>query len=326
MRRSSPGAGTPIGYEDRRRAGGAGCRTRPHGRSHAAQPSRVPLGGRRRHASGRGPVLDLQHLAPNQIRYCSLTPRTRSYSPKKTSCPPSRRPGRPRARDRRRRRRRRLPELEELESLEPKPISIRFSVAGGQPDDLATLIYTSGTTGPPKGVELTHTNVIAEFSAIVDSLSMQPTDRITSYLPHAHIADRVHRALRRHGPGGAGDRCRRPQGHRAGAAGCSPHGVARGARVWHKIKAGIETSSAPRRRSQAAVGVVGHRHRRPRRPPTWPASPVQITCPPPQSRRPAGAGQGARGSRPGPVARGVTAAAPIPVETLEFFWELGIPV
>src|SRR5271166_1310662 len=42
-----------------------------------------------------------------------------------------------------------------------------------RPDDVATLIYTSGTTGPPKGVELTHANLIAAFSAIVDLLSMQ---------------------------------------------------------------------------------------------------------------------------------------------------------
>ncbi len=60
-----------------------------------------------------------------------------------------------------------------------------------QPDDVATLIYTSGTTGPPKGVELTHANVMAEFSATVGLVSLQPTDRLISYLPHAHIADRV---------------------------------------------------------------------------------------------------------------------------------------
>ncbi|HTF47637.1 MAG TPA: AMP-binding protein, partial [Pseudonocardia sp.] len=42
--------------------------------------------------------------------------------------------------------------------------------AASQPSDLATLIYTSGTTGPPKGVELTHTNILtmaAEIGALV---------------------------------------------------------------------------------------------------------------------------------------------------------------
>src|SRR5262249_40676883 len=60
-----------------------------------------------------------------------------------------------------------------------------------RPEDVATLIYTSGTPGPPKGVELTHANVMGAFSAVVDLIEMQPTDRITSYLPHAHVADRV---------------------------------------------------------------------------------------------------------------------------------------
>ncbi len=59
-----------------------------------------------------------------------------------------------------------------------------------QPDDVATLIYTSGTTGPPKGVQLTHANLLAECHAVVEVLDIRPGDRITSYLPSAHIADR----------------------------------------------------------------------------------------------------------------------------------------
>ena len=35
-----------------------------------------------------------------------------------------------------------------------------------EPDDLLTLIYTSGTTGPPKGVELTHANMLAELRGV----------------------------------------------------------------------------------------------------------------------------------------------------------------
>ena len=82
--------------------------------------------------------------------------------------------------------------LEDLESLGTKAdFDFDSTWRAVRPDDVATLIYTSGTTGPPKGVELTHANVIAEFSAIVDLVGMQPADRITSYLPHAHIADRV---------------------------------------------------------------------------------------------------------------------------------------
>ncbi|MFL6125250.1 AMP-binding protein, partial [Actinophytocola sp.] len=60
-----------------------------------------------------------------------------------------------------------------------------------EPGDLATIIYTSGTTGPPKGVELTHANVIAETDATKVLFEATPGDRVLSYLPAAHIADRV---------------------------------------------------------------------------------------------------------------------------------------
>ncbi|HEU4362327.1 MAG TPA: fatty acid--CoA ligase FadD11 [Mycobacterium sp.] len=60
-----------------------------------------------------------------------------------------------------------------------------------QPDDVVTLIYTSGTTGTPKGVEMTHTNLLFEARALDAVLGVRFGDRITSYLPSAHIADRA---------------------------------------------------------------------------------------------------------------------------------------
>ena len=59
-----------------------------------------------------------------------------------------------------------------------------------QPDDVATLIYTSGTTGNPKGVEMTHANLLFEAFAVGEVLGVEFGDRITSFLPSAHIADR----------------------------------------------------------------------------------------------------------------------------------------
>jgi long-subunit acyl-CoA synthetase (AMP-forming) len=58
------------------------------------------------------------------------------------------------------------------------------------PQDLLTLIYTSGTTGPPKGVEITHANMLAQLRATTSLLPLLPGDRSVSYLPSAHIADR----------------------------------------------------------------------------------------------------------------------------------------
>ena len=57
------------------------------------------------------------------------------------------------------------------------------------PDDLFTLIYTSGTTGKPKGVMLTHANMMSQMKVIPIKLSC--TDRVLSILPVWHIFERV---------------------------------------------------------------------------------------------------------------------------------------
>jgi long-chain acyl-CoA synthetase len=58
-------------------------------------------------------------------------------------------------------------------------------------DDLLTLIYTSGTTGPPKGVQLTHRNLLFAV-ATADELIELPErgGKVISWLPAAHVAER----------------------------------------------------------------------------------------------------------------------------------------
>ncbi|MEV7345891.1 AMP-dependent synthetase/ligase [Streptomyces sp. NPDC093544] len=58
------------------------------------------------------------------------------------------------------------------------------------PQDVLTLIYTSGTTGPPKGVELTHANVIYVLRQLPKVLAESTGGRVISYLPDAHIVNR----------------------------------------------------------------------------------------------------------------------------------------
>lgn len=60
-----------------------------------------------------------------------------------------------------------------------------------QPDDSLTLIYTSGTTGDPKGVQITHANMIAMVGGATQLWESNADDRMISFLPSAHIADRL---------------------------------------------------------------------------------------------------------------------------------------
>jgi len=59
-----------------------------------------------------------------------------------------------------------------------------------QGDDLATLIYTSGTTGEPKGVPLTHANLLHQVNVISDLIDFRPDDRFLSLLPPWHSFER----------------------------------------------------------------------------------------------------------------------------------------
>jgi long-chain acyl-CoA synthetase len=65
--------------------------------------------------------------------------------------------------------------------------------AAVQPGDIATMIYTSGTTGPPKGVMLTHYNVVYTVEALRLCFGLErfAGRRVISYLPMAHIAERM---------------------------------------------------------------------------------------------------------------------------------------
>ncbi|MGW6728020.1 AMP-dependent synthetase/ligase [Nocardia sp. NPDC055029] len=80
--------------------------------------------------------------------------------------------------------------LAQLEAVQPADFDFETTWRSVQPDDVLTLIFTSGTTGDPKGVQITHANMLTELAATNTVLGAGPEDSVVSFLPAAHIADR----------------------------------------------------------------------------------------------------------------------------------------
>jgi long-chain acyl-CoA synthetase len=80
--------------------------------------------------------------------------------------------------------------LEEVNAEDLKEIeTLKASV---KPDELATLIYTSGTTGNPKGVMLSHTNIISNIKSTLSIEEIMDTKkRCLSFLPMCHVFERM---------------------------------------------------------------------------------------------------------------------------------------
>ncbi|UVS81264.1 long-chain fatty acid--CoA ligase [Actinokineospora sp. UTMC 2448] len=195
------------------------------------------------------------------------------------------------------------------------------------PDDLATIIYTSGTTGPPKGVELTHRNVLAVADAVKQAFQVRHGDRVLSFLPSAHIADRVVAHYTSILFGSVVTSVADPKQLAAGLADCHPTVFFAVPRVWQKFKLAIDTALAgePEKKRKIATWAIqtGVKHAR-----------LSVAGKPVPAllniqhkladklvlsklRHKLGLDE---------CRVAVSGAAAIPVDTLEYFWGLGIPV
>jgi len=74
------------------------------------------------------------------------------------------------------------------ESLREKLNELKSNVKS---EDLATIIYTSGTTGIPKGVMLSHSNILSDVNSLCKIMPMNKSHRIISFLPICHIFERT---------------------------------------------------------------------------------------------------------------------------------------
>ncbi len=77
-----------------------------------------------------------------------------------------------------------------LENWLPKA-GEEFTVEEVEPDTLATIVYTSGTMGLPKGVKLTHSNILSNVHAVLKAVELHATDRVLSVLPLSHMFERT---------------------------------------------------------------------------------------------------------------------------------------
>lgn len=84
-----------------------------------------------------------------------------------------------------------LNELIELGRENPQADKLKEIKANISGDDIATIIYTSGTTGTPKGVMLSHSNIVSNFKAVAHIPPFGPPHRAMSFLPLCHIYERM---------------------------------------------------------------------------------------------------------------------------------------
>jgi long-chain acyl-CoA synthetase len=134
--------------------------------------------------------------------------------------------------------------LEEFEELGNADFDFEAAWQAVEPEDVLCLIYTSGTTGPPKGVQLTHANMLAEWNAVEGVAQVTPGGRTISFLPTAHIADRWAQLYSQHIYGHTVHCCPNPRDMVVYSMEVKPTVWGGVPRIWEKLKAALEAGFA----------------------------------------------------------------------------------
>jgi long-chain acyl-CoA synthetase len=195
------------------------------------------------------------------------------------------------------------------------------------PEDVLTLIYTSGTTGPPKGVQITHHNMMAAVKTIDDIIQFPDGGRVISWLPAAHIAER---AAHHYIPMAYGleiTTCPNPREIAGYLPDVRPNWFFAVPRIWEKLKAGLEAMVAAqpdeqRQQAQGALDAATEKVRLEQRGEPVPDELADKVAKADEAmfaklRETLGLDQ---------IVAVNVGAAPTPVEVLEFFHAIGIPV
>jgi long-subunit acyl-CoA synthetase (AMP-forming) len=219
-------------------------------------------------------------------------------------------------------------DLEELTAAGDPAFDFDAAWRAAAPDDVATLIYTSGTTGPPKGVELTHDNLVWTCRAWLQVMELEPDGRLMSYLPMAHLADRVFAHYLAMINGGTITCVADAKAALPAAAECHPTLWLGVPRVWEKLKASLEAQfagEADEGRRAAIKRALAASVERVRL--------EQADSPVPEALRNECALADAEIMAPVRAKLGFDASpfllsgsAPIPLDVLEFFAALGTPI
>ena len=217
--------------------------------------------------------------------------------------------------------------IEELEGIGTADFDFEAAWRAVEPDDVLCLIYTSGTTGPPKGVQLTHANMVAVWRACDKVQETAPGGRMISYLPSAHIADRWAGTYAQMIYGNCVYCCPDPRQMVAYSIEVKPTVWGGVPRIWEKLKAAIEigiaaeADEAKREATEAAIEVGRRRARAlvdggvsPELQGEWEQADERVLS---GIRAMLGLDQ---------VESFVVGAAPTPPEVLEFFLALGIEI
>ena len=217
--------------------------------------------------------------------------------------------------------------LEEVVASPDPDFDAEASVAQLGPQDLLTIIYTSGTTGPPKGVQLSHRNLLAAVEQAEQLIDFPRDGRVISWLPAAHVAERnAHHYL----PVVYGLQitcCDNPREILGYLPEVRPSWFFAVPRIWEKLKAGLEAMVAgqpdeQREKTQAAVADALEKVRLEQ---AGKEVPADLAARVEEADREIFAGLRAMLGLDQVKAIHV-GAAPTPVEVLEFFHASGLPL